>query len=296
MRSLGLGLADLAADGLQIGDPDVGLELLGLRLADGRAGAVPGPLALFQADRGLLELQLAGEHLPLVGPNLAPERFDLRHRLAEIGLAIVPLLARDVARGRQPGEPPEIIPRVHLPGDQSGELGPRCREQFFLLLMEAPPRLDLDARRPRVAIGFGQLGLRALQERLTLLADESHVDLGGPLLRPQLPEVGRSLIDGELPRHRVDLRDRIARLDDHVIVRIKGHDHAADLRGDRRDIADDVGVVGPDVGSRQIHQPMSPPAVTVSSAIETAIRRKRRGRRPSLATTSTSWRGLEGSG
>ena len=52
---------------------------------------------------------------------------------------------------------------------------------------------------PTTRSASASLRLRTLEECLAVLPDQSHVDLGGPLLRPQLAEVGQGLIDGELP-------------------------------------------------------------------------------------------------
>ena len=101
----GLRLVDAAAQGLELGRGDVGLQLGRLGLGHRSLAAVLGLAALLEPDSGLLELQAAGKHLALARGDVAAQRLELGGRLAIPRSAVVPILHRDVARGRQPGGP-----------------------------------------------------------------------------------------------------------------------------------------------------------------------------------------------
>ena len=96
--------------------------------------------ALLEPDACLLELEVAGEHLALAGGDVAAQRLELGRRLAIVRRAIVPILPRDVARGRQPREPFKIKPRVFLERGQSGDTSSLRGEQFLLLAVDLPAR------------------------------------------------------------------------------------------------------------------------------------------------------------
>ena len=122
--------------------------------------------------------RLAGEHLALAGGDVAAQRLELGRRLAISRRAVVPILHRDVARGRQPREPLVVQPRVFLERGQSGDLCSLRGEQFLLLPVDLPARLDLHLRRPRRPLG--------LAPPCAGTVEQGRADPGGPAARSRL--------------------------------------------------------------------------------------------------------------
>lgn len=68
-------------------------------------------------------------------------------------------------------------------------------------------------------LGLGALGLRAFQQRFSVVSGVARGDVGGVGL---LLVVGQRLLHLDLQRHRIDLSDRVARRDDHVVIDEQG--------------------------------------------------------------------------
>ncbi len=92
-------------------------------------------------------------------------------------------------------------------------------------------------------LGLGSLGHRALEQRLAVLLEETHVDHGRPGVELHLLEVGQGLVHLDLEWDWIDLGDRVSGFDHHVVVDEEGDDRAADLGRDGRDVPDHIGVV-----------------------------------------------------
>ena len=224
---------------------DVRLQLGRLGLDHRGVGAAQGLAALLEPDAGLLELKLAGEHLALAGGDVAAQRLELGRRLAIGRRAVVPILHRDVARGRQPREPLVVQPRIFLERGQSGDLRSLRGEQFLLLPVDLPARLDLDLRRPRRPLGLAPPCARAVQKGAPILANQPHVHGRRAHLGLCVAQVRQHPIDLELERDRIELRQRGPRGDDHVVVRVQRNNLAADFRGNGGDVPDDISVGRP---------------------------------------------------
>ena len=87
------------------------------------------------------------------------------------------------------------------------------------------------------------LAVAALEQRLAVLLEETHVDHGGLGVVERLFEFRQGLVHLYLERNRIDLGNRVSGLHDHVVVGVQRDDRAADLGRDRRDVSNHIGVV-----------------------------------------------------
>ena len=240
-----LALIDPTLERLELCRGDVRLQLGRLGLDHRGVGAAQGLAALLEPDAGLLELKFAGEYLALAGGDVAAQRLELGRRLAISRRAVVPILHRDVARGRQAREPLVVQPGIFLERGQSGDLRSLRGEQFLLLPVDLPARLDLHLRRPRCPLGLAPPCTRTVQKGAPILANQPHVHGRRAHLGLCVAQVRQHPIDLELERDRIELRQRGSRGDDHVVVRIQRNNLAADIRGNGGDVSDDISVGRP---------------------------------------------------
>src|SRR5262249_2447911 len=97
-----LALIDPTLERLELCRSDFRLQLGRLALDHRGVGAPESRAALLEPDARLLELKAAGEHLALAGGDVAAQRLELGRRRAKRRRAVVQILPRDVARGREP--------------------------------------------------------------------------------------------------------------------------------------------------------------------------------------------------
>ncbi len=118
-------------------------------------------------------------------------------------------------------------------------------EQFLLLPVDLPARLDLYLRRPRRPLGLAPPCARTVQKGAPILANQPHVHGRRAHLSLCVAQVRQHPIDLELERDRIELRQRGSRGDDHVVVRIQRNNLAADIRGNGGDVPHDISVGRP---------------------------------------------------
>src|SRR5262249_29982945 len=97
-----LGLIDAALQSRELRRRDVRLHLSRPRLYNGGVCAAQGMAALLEPNAGLRKLMPPGEYLPFTRSDVAAQRVDFGCRFTIRRRAVIALLNRHVARGRQP--------------------------------------------------------------------------------------------------------------------------------------------------------------------------------------------------